>query len=112
MSMGPLGMIGSAAGAPVAQSHGSDVSRSQQEVAGQARETRMSQRAEQASGVGQTEQHEQANERDADGRRPWELGPRQPAEDESAAVESPIAAPPGGAKDPTGVAGGRLDLQG
>jgi hypothetical protein len=105
-------MIGSAVGAPVAQSQGSDVQRSQQDAAGQARETQMNQKAEQASGVGQTEQHEQASDRDADGRRPWELGPRPAAEEASAAVEPPIAAASSRPKDPTGWAGRHLDLQG
>jgi hypothetical protein len=105
-------MIGSAAGAPVAQSQGTDVPRAQQDAAGQARETQMNQKAEQASGVGQTEQHEQANDRDADGRRPWEIGPRRPAAEESLAAELPAAESPGGAKDPTGLAGRHLDLQG
>ncbi len=112
MSMGPLGMIGSAAGAPIAQSQGADVTRSQQEVAGQARETQMNQKAEQASGVGQTEQHEQASDRDADGRRPWEIGPRRSAADEAAATEPPAPESPGGAKDPAGLTGRHLDLQG
>lgn len=112
MSMGPLGMIGSAAGAPAAQSHGSDVQRTQQDVAGQTRAAQMDQKAEQASGVGQTEQHEQANERDADGRRPWELGGRPAVDDAEATGEPSGSTGPLKAKDPSGLAGRHLDLQG
>ncbi len=74
MSVGPLGMVGSSAGSPLAQSQGSDVNRAQQDTASQSRQTQMSEKAEHASGVGQTEQDEEATDRDADGRRPWEIG--------------------------------------
>ena len=96
MSVGPMGMVGSAAGAPLAQSQGSDVNRVQQDTASQARQTQMSEKAEQASGVGQTEQDEEATDRDADGRRPWEIGPTRP--DPASAEGEPTAddcVPPG-----------------
>jgi hypothetical protein len=105
-----MGTIGSSAGSPLAQSQGAEVSRAQQETAGQARQTRMAEKAEQAAGVGQTEEDEEANERDADGRRPWEIGARRPVEESTETEPAPIAECPG--KDPTGMTGSQLDLRG
>lgn len=109
MSVGPMGTVGGAAGSQLAQSQGSDVTRTQQDTASQARQTRMDDKAQAAAGVGQTEQDEQANDRDADGRRPWEIpAPPEPtAESDAGADEASRAG-----KDPTGVTGSQLDLQG
>mgnify|MGYP000868243632 FL=1 len=111
MSVGPMGVAGSAAGSPLAQSQGSDVNRVQQDTASQTRQSQASQKAEQASGVGQTEQDEQASDRDADGRRPWEVG-SPPSADASAADEAAAETPPGPSKDPSGLTGSQLDLHG
>ena len=111
MSVGPMGMVGSTAGSPLAQSQGSDVNRAQQDAASQTRQTQMSEKAENASGVGQTEQDEEAADRDADGRRPWEIGPNPPAD--SSAEEEPVPEVlPCPSKDPSGLTGSQLDLQG
>ncbi len=111
MNVGPLGTIGSAAGSPLPQSQGSEVNRAQQDTANQARQTRMAEKAEQASGVGQTEEHEGAADRDADGRRPWEIGPAGPG-DTPTETEPAADAAPGSGKDPAGITGQQLDLQG
>jgi hypothetical protein len=111
MSVGPLGIVGGAAGSPAAQSQGSDVNRAQQDTASQTRQTQMSEKAEHASGVGQTEQDEEATDRDADGRRPWEIGPTPPADSAAEDGQGPDVAPCPG-KDPTGLTGSQLDLQG
>jgi hypothetical protein len=111
MSVGATGMVSSSAGAPLAQSQGSDVQRAHQETASQTRQTQMSEKAEHASGVGQTEEDEHATDRDADGRRPWEMGPAR-QEDTSAEAEPAPDVAPGPAKDPTGVTGSQLDLRG
>ena len=74
MSVGPLGgLAASAAGSPLAQSHGSEVDRSRQDAAAQQRKVLSDQKAEDAAGIGQTdgEDHETAD-RDAVGRRIWE----------------------------------------
>jgi hypothetical protein len=105
-----MGMLGGAAGSPLSQSQGSDVNKTQQDTTDQSRRTASEGKAEQASGVGQTEHDEQASDRDADGRRPWELGgqrspetePDEPKEDES----------PHPSKDPSGTRGGQLDISG
>ena len=111
MSVGPLGMIGSSAGSPLAQSQGTDVNRAQQETASQSRQTQMSEKAEQAAGVGQTEQDEQASDRDADGRRPWE-SPAGAAEAEASDSATAADDTARHSKDPTGQCGNQLDLSG
>ncbi len=110
MSVGPLGIAGSAAGSPLSQTRGADVEKAAQDTADQSRETQTSQRAEKASGIGETHEDEQASDRDADGRRPWEAGgqPKKPPGD--APPDEPQAPPQ--SKDPTGQKGNQLDLSG
>ena len=112
MSVGPLGMIGSAAGSPLAQGQGTDVNQTQQESANQARQTGLNEKAERAAGVGQTEQDEGSSDRDADGRRPWELAGDAPADDQQPEDESNGQGPDPRSKDPTGERGNQLDLSG
>jgi type II secretory pathway pseudopilin PulG len=111
MSMGPLGMIAGAASSPLAQSQGTDVQRAQQESTHQAREAQAGEKAQQASGVGQTEQDEAAADRDADGRRPWEQPPGARPDASGAARSEPPPDQPVSV-DPTGERGGQLDLLG
>ncbi len=109
MSVGPMsGLAASAAGSPLAQSHGSEVERARGDAAAQQRKIRNDQKAEDAAGIGETDGDDhQAEDRDADGRRLWEESPQPP----SAGVTSPDAAGPRG-KDPTGHSGNLLDLSG
>lgn len=107
MSIGPTGMIGSAAGSPLAQGQGSEVNRAQQDTADHARQNQLAEKAEDAAGVGQTEEDEGASDRDADGRRLWEAPPEAPEQE----AEEPQGADPR-SKDPTGQKGGQLDLSG
>ncbi len=107
MSIGPMGTLGSAAGSQLAQGNGSDVNRTQQDTADHSRQTQSADKAEAASGVGQTEQDEEAADRDADGRRLWEAPPEaQDSEQEELESDEPRS------KDPTGQKGGQLDLSG
>lgn len=114
MSIGPMGMIGSLAGGQLAQTKGSDTDRLQQETAAQARETRTTEKAELAAGIGQTTEDAETSDRDADGRRLWEPGdePDDPPADDvdddgrAAADDRPKA------KDPLGNCGANLDLSG
>ena len=108
MSVGPLGGINvSAAGAPLAQTKGSDVERASQDVAAQNRNTVYEQKAEAAAGIGETDGEEhQTDERDADGRRPWEFHPNKPKnpnDDPAKCSQS---------RDVTGTSGNLLDLTG
>ncbi len=109
MSMGPLGMAGSVAGG-LPQAHNAATERTSQQASDQARQASSEQKAESASGVGETEQDEQASERDADGRRLWES-----AGDERQAGEGDGSSPTQDhpqSKDPSGTSGGNLDLSG
>ena len=110
MSMGPMGgVIGSAAGAPLSQTAGSETERAQKNSLAQSRQVDSNQKAELAAGIGQTEQDQESSERDADGRRLWEESTKrgkQPQGGESADGSSRQS------KDATGQSGTKLDLTG
>ena len=111
MSVGPLGgLAASAAGSPLAQTHGSEVDRARHDAAAQQRKVHSDQKAEDAAGIGETdgEDHE-AEDRDADGRRLWEETPK-PHEDQADTPTSASAR--SRAKDPSGASGSLLDLSG
>ena len=91
----------------LAQGQGSEVNRTQQETADHARDVQSTEKAENAAGVGQTEQDEEATDRDADGRRPWEIMPDADEPEEDVVSPGEVRS-----KDPTGAMGGRLDLTG
>jgi hypothetical protein len=111
MSVGPLGgLAGTVAGTPLAQTKGTEVERTQQDVKNQQRRVQNDIRAENAAGIGEADgEDHQSAERDADGRRFWE---------ESAGRKtSPTPKPNGGppepqSKDVTGKTGSLLDLSG
>lgn len=107
MSLGPLGGVtGSAAGAPLSQTKGSETERSLQDASGAERATGMADKADTASGVGETQQDQETSDRDADGRRLWEVDQR-PETTESDDDEQPRQS-----KDASGSSGTRLDLTG
>ena len=110
MSVGPMGGLpASAAGAPLAQTKGSDVDRAQQDSAAQQRRTQTDQKAEMAAGIGETDGEDHATgERDADGRRLWEQMPGGTGQEGSEGNDSNEPR----AKDPTGQSGSLLDLSG
>ena len=111
MSIGSLGFSGVGAATPLAQSKGADVDRAQHDSTAQEGQLQNDLKAEQAAGVGQTDGDEhETEERDADGRRPWELPRKKKTisfEESSAAVEK--ASP---SRDATGQCGNALDLTG
>jgi len=109
MSIGPLGgIVGSAAGSPLAQTQGSEPERAQQDAAAAQRRTDSDKKAEAAAGIGEAngEDHE-TEDRDADGRRLWE----PPAEENAETPERPTG-PSRQSKDATGESGNLLDLSG
>ncbi len=106
MSVGPLGSAANVAGTQRAQNEGADVERTQKETSDQAKQTEANRKAESASGIGETEQDQGTEERDADGRRIWEQAPEKQQEDESTEAEQPQG------RDPTGQSGTKLDLSG
>ncbi|MEQ8209677.1 MAG: hypothetical protein RH917_07575 [Lacipirellulaceae bacterium] len=97
----------SAAGAPLSQKAGA-TERTKQDTSAQQRTEQTDLKAEEASGIGTTEEDQETSERDADGRRLWEAGPDANEE----ATESIETKSPKLAKDPTGEMGNSLDLTG
>ena len=111
MSMGSLGGIAAgAAGSQLAQTTGSDVERAGQETKSQQRRVQSNEKAESASGIGETdgEDHEAAD-RDADGRRLWENTSGGKAGDEAEAGSTKSSRQ---SKDGSGQSGNLLDLSG
>ena len=107
MQVGPLGNIAAgAAGAPMAQTKGSELDRTHQDSAAHQRRIQTEQQAAEAAGIGQTDgQEHQTDERDADGRRPWEMPTRPPQ-------RPPATSPSPRPEDPDGAMGAQLDLLG
>jgi hypothetical protein len=102
------GAFGSAAGAPLAQTAGTETERSQKDSSVRERRADTQAKSERAAGIGTTEQDQGADERDADGRRMWEeTGKKKDSETEAESSE-----PERRAKDPTGQSGSALDLTG
>jgi hypothetical protein len=102
------GALGSAAGAPLSQTAGAEAERTQKEASVQQRQADAQTKSEKASGIGTTEQDQEASERDADGRRLWEDTGKKKIE----VAEEAVAAIERQAKDATGMSGNSLDLTG
>jgi hypothetical protein len=101
------GVLGSAAGAPLSQTVGAEVERSQKDSAARARQVDSQNKSEKASGIGTTQEDQQTDERDADGRRLWEETGEKKAAEEGGDDEAERRV-----KDPTGMSGTSLDLTG
>ena len=102
------GIIGSAAGSPLAQSKGSDLEKASHDTGTQKRQSESTEKADAASGIGQTSEDQETSDRDADGRRIWEVDEKQPkAEEEETAEKSERKS-----KDSSGLSGNQLDLSG
>lgn len=113
MSLGPVnGILGSAAGAPLSQTAGSETEKSKRESSATDRKVDTDTKAEKAAGIGQTEGDEGPAERDADGRRLWEPGSNEDEKQEQQEQQATDPEPPRQAKDPSGQSGGELDLTG
>ncbi len=109
MSVGPLGVFGSVAASPQAQC-ASDADRAQQDTTRQQAETTNDLKAERAAGIDETDGQEHSpNERDADGRRPWEIAGR---DKKPAAADEATPPPNRQSRDITGTTGKQLDLTG
>jgi hypothetical protein len=107
MSVGPLGgLIGSAAGAPLSQTSGSETDRASRDSAAHERLSSALEKAERAAGIGTTEQDQETSERDADGRRIWEDPPNSKKSNADCSHEIRQS------RDTTGQSGTQLDLTG
>ena len=111
MSLGPLSSLpASAAGAPLAQSTGSDAARAKQETVAAKRSAAASQHADDAAGISQADgEDHQSDERDAHGHLPWEIGGQRRPDKKEEAAGGDEQRPPG-SRDATGERGGQLDL--
>jgi hypothetical protein len=109
MNISQLGIVASAAATPMAQSKGSEADRIRQETVVHERAVESTNEAEAAEGIGTTSEEQATSDRDADGRRPWEIGPR---EERQKGENSESREPLQRSKDPTGQAGSQLDLSG
>ena len=108
MSIGAVpGLIGSAAGAPLSQTKGSEVERAQQTASAQQRQAEGAEKAELAAGIGHTDEDQEASDRDADGRRIWEINEQRKRAADQANAEQERKS-----KDASGQSGNQLDLSG
>ena len=108
MNVGPsTGVVGSAAGAPLSQTSGSETERTQKDSRDSQRQVDNEKKAADAAGIGQTEQDEGTSDRDAEGRRFWESPMGKQPEQDDGEHESHRQS-----KDPTGDSGNSLDLTG
>src|SRR4051812_38045057 len=110
MNIAQLGMASMAAATPLAQSRGSETDRIRQETVVHERAVESAAEAESAEGIGTTNEEQATSDRDADGRRPWEIDPRQKRSSDQHSGDS--REPLHRAKDPTGQSGSQLDLSG
>lgn len=107
MSSASLGIVSGLAGAYSSQ-RTVEGDKAHRETTNQARAVAAAESAASAAGIGQTEEDAKASDRDADGRRPWEL----PGTDQQPIAEGALASDAAVSKDPTGDRGGLLDLVG
>jgi hypothetical protein len=109
MSIASLGIVGGLATSGLAQ-RTAETDRLPSDANDHSRAFDAAQQAEQAAGIGHAEGDSEATDRDADGRRPWELNSRpQPTAAKAGPAENPTSAL---SKDPTGQRGNELDLSG
>src|SRR3954469_8620882 len=109
MSIASLGIVGSMAGTQLPQ-RAAETDRTERQSVDQARTTQADERAENAAGIGQTEEDSQTSERDADGRRLWEKRQRKkPQSPQPLPMMEPAVAL---SKDPSGACGNELDVVG
>jgi hypothetical protein len=105
------GLPASIAGIPIAQNGSGEVDRARSETAAQRRTAANDAKAEKAAGIGETDGNDhEVDERDADGRRAWEIGH---AGQRKKSNETPDANPTDRqGRDLSGDSGSQLDLTG
>lgn len=80
MSTVPLGgVVGSVAGAPLAQTTGASAERIARDTVAKETTDELDLHAENSAGIGATEEEHGSADRDADGRLPWQWPQRKPA---------------------------------
>jgi hypothetical protein len=115
MNIAAMGITAGMA-AQTAQTRLNEIERVQHDATVQERVTESAQEAEQAEGIGVTHEEAAAGERDADGRLPWQFSEHAQAPSDDATTSTEHAEQPSEithhAKDPHGVSGTHLDLDG
>src|SRR5262245_18339835 len=111
MSIASLGIVGGLARTTAPQ-RAAETEPAERQSVDQSRTTETAQRAENAAGIGQTEDDSQTSERDADGRRLWVKSTRPKKPDPAAATPPSPDSASHLSKDPTGSCGNQLDLLG
>lgn len=110
MSITPaFGIAQSFASSSLTLAKGADADRAAAEVAEQVTAIEANEKSDNTAGLGEAEEQSGASERDADGRRMWELPHKQAEEEASANVAPPGVSP---VKDASGQRGTQLDLLG
>ncbi len=109
MSIASLGIIGGLA-TTAAPQRAQETERAERQSVEQDRAVETTERAENAAGIGQTEEDSQSSDRDADGRRLWEKPTRPKKADATPAPVTDSSASL--SKDPSGACGNQLDLLG
>lgn len=109
MSVGPTTGVAASVAAVGATQRGADAAQETQAAGSQQRAAQANAKADAAAGIAETDgRSHDTNERDADGRRPWEIPAKRrtsPPPDESSDL-------PHQSRDATGQSGGQLDLTG
>ena len=98
MTFGPIGNTGGLSG-------------SQNDAASHLRRANADQKAQRAEGLGATDRDAETSERDADGRRLWEIDKQRDEEDSSDESQTE-SSPNRKSRDVSGDSGGLLDLTG
>jgi type II secretory pathway pseudopilin PulG len=112
MSIGSLGIVGSLASSTLPQRTAA-AEQVQSNATSHAREAQAELKAEAAAGIGRTEEDSESGERDADGRRAWELpghGQSGQEDPQSHQTTEPSSDDLPRSTDPLAEAGGSLDL--
>ena len=103
-----LGSLGSIAATSLSQATVADADRIRHESTNRSRESAAQRVTDLAGGIAPTEQEQEAQDRDADGRQLWEQRQAIPPDDAPSAEALPVIA----AKDHSGDRGSLLDLHG
>jgi len=86
MSVGSSSLLIAAVAAPLAQSRGTEIDRAQQVAAAHERQLRSEALADSAGGIAAADgEDNQAGDRDADGRLPWQMQPSAEQDEEASA---------------------------
>jgi hypothetical protein len=109
MSISPTSFAAGFAGAIAARSNAPEVERAAEATRSHEQHQSAAEETERASGLGETEEEQATQDRDADGRQVFVIEDSPKKKPQEEAAEEPQAAGP---KDVTGDCGNLLDLQG